>query len=503
MVRIGAASVRVSDERGRVKDANSDFVSPDSQIEEGKNYLTNMGIAFDEELSRACMVIDFSARKRGSWHKRPGINKLLDAAKDKKITDIVFFKLARMARNLRDGLDIVEEFRAAGCEVHFVKDSIPDGPIGDMLMSVLLSVASMQADNISDYGRASHAQRRKMGIHAGPLPFWLEKNVGWQTGELRYRLNEAGHVKIRTLIDLVLSGKSIRLICISLNRAGLTAPKGGVWGSGNAQKYFTKESIQMFRGFAHSEVANETIGRIWPAVITDDEADVLNLIFENKQPLFVTSAQRKSTYLCTSIVRCAVCSAGLTRSSAKSMGKSCKGYVCPAAIVAHPAHQGKQLFVVAKNIEDSMIRALRAILEKAPEPEVKARVEIKPDKPARTIEQIDKDMLELVLMRSKKQMSDSIYYVAMSQYEKERKDVEAGEVIDTSAVLNTALETLDENASWRLIAKAHISEARYPVEITHEGRKYKALEIQTKSGQKITAPVFRINHVGEIFIITD
>lgn len=106
--------------------------------------------------------------------RRPGREGLLGTVA--KGDTVVVTKIDRLARSVKDLLDMVEHFKAVGASVVFVEDNIQtSGPYGNFMLTLLAAIAQLEAEITGERIKGAFAYMRKNGRHpAGSVPF------GWQ-----------------------------------------------------------------------------------------------------------------------------------------------------------------------------------------------------------------------------------------------------------------------------------------------------------------------------------
>jgi len=118
-------------------------------------------------LARAARI--FSDKISGSLRKRPELDKLLDQLRDGDI--IVVTKYDRLARSLRDLLDIVEAIKARGAGFRSLAEDIDTTtPAGRLVFHVFASIAQFERERISERTKEGLDAARKRGRVGGRPP---------------------------------------------------------------------------------------------------------------------------------------------------------------------------------------------------------------------------------------------------------------------------------------------------------------------------------------------
>ena len=360
---LARAYIRVSHQGSRGKgDGKGEFLSPDLQMGKARDYvkLHLPNCAFDEEASRANMDIDRSA-SRLKWEKREGLVAHLEAARRGEFDALVFFKLSRFARNAREGLQLFDEFEKAGCSVISVMDNIDTTTsVGKLVRTVLLAIAEMESDNISDWVREAFLKRVENGLVHGRTYFWLTKNA-----DDEFVLNDRAN-DMRRLVDLRLAGQSNVQIARQLNSEGFCSPVGLKWTSERVRLYLLPDKLKSLQGqfvYGHDKEDGDPrriiVDKAFPAVITAEEAEAILAYNRQQREIWVTGNPRKAartTYILSGLIRCSQCGG---RFRSRTCGRPYKAsYVCkeaPTNGVEHPIG----VSVSAEMLEDAVLRVVR------------------------------------------------------------------------------------------------------------------------------------------------
>lgn len=111
----------------------------------------------------------FSDKISGSLRKRPELDRLLDQLRDGDI--IVVTKYDRLARSLRDLLDIVEAIKERGAGFRSLAEDIDTTtPAGRLVFHVFASIAQFERERISERTKEGLDAARKRGRVGGRPP---------------------------------------------------------------------------------------------------------------------------------------------------------------------------------------------------------------------------------------------------------------------------------------------------------------------------------------------
>lgn len=147
--------------------------------------------------------------------ERPGLARLRELVRSGEISRLYLFRLDRLARSgIRDTLQLVEEFRAAGCIIVTIADGFDlSGPAADIVIAVMAWAAQMERLALGERISAARARVEAKGGRWG-RPRGLDDAM---VKKIRDRANGAGAKSIRAIamavkvprstVATVLSGK--------------------------------------------------------------------------------------------------------------------------------------------------------------------------------------------------------------------------------------------------------------------------------------------------------
>lgn len=131
------------------------------QRAEIQRWLTGNGI-------KAGRVQWFIDKKSSDNLKRPAFEELQAAIFSGEVGTVVVYKLDRLSRSLRDGINTLCEWCDQGLRVVSVTQLIDfNGTIGKMLAAVLLGIAEMEQETRRERQAAGIAAAKRKGVYQG------------------------------------------------------------------------------------------------------------------------------------------------------------------------------------------------------------------------------------------------------------------------------------------------------------------------------------------------
>ena len=106
--------------------------------------------------------------RSGDTLKRPAFEQLQKAVFAGEVGTVVVYKLDRLSRSLRDGINVLCDWCEKGLRVVSVTQQIDfNGAVGKLLAAVLLGIAAMEQETRRERQAAGIAVARKAGVYQG------------------------------------------------------------------------------------------------------------------------------------------------------------------------------------------------------------------------------------------------------------------------------------------------------------------------------------------------
>ena len=213
--------VRVSTDR------DEQVSSVENQIDICRNWLERNGFIWDER----CVYKD-EGISGTLFTERPAIQILLQKAKAKEIDMVVFKSISRLARDLKDSLEIREVFLAHNVRIISVEEGYDSTKAGknDMAFELWSLFSAQYSRTLSSSISAALAAKVRRGEHIGKVPY------GYNRENQKLIINEEEAKVVRDIYNWYNSGWGFKRITNELNRLGIKPKSKDIWQMTSVQR---------------------------------------------------------------------------------------------------------------------------------------------------------------------------------------------------------------------------------------------------------------------------
>ncbi len=114
----------------------------------------------------------------GKKKERPGLQKMLQSIKSGTINGVLVWKLDRLARSVKDAIDILDYIRRHNCQLIIFNSNIDTTtPEGRFFFHIVASFAELEASWISERTKLAYERKKKHAEALGKKPRWGRRKI--------------------------------------------------------------------------------------------------------------------------------------------------------------------------------------------------------------------------------------------------------------------------------------------------------------------------------------
>ena len=417
LLKIGAAYIRVSDER-------QDEYSPDSQLKKIREYAAKDGVTIPDEY-----VFYDDGISGKSAKKRDDFNRMIAIAKEKTHPfDVIYvWKFSRFARNQEESMVYKNLLRKKDVNVVSVSEPIPEGHFGSLIERIIEWMDEFYLVNLGTEVQRGMTEKASRGEPVVPPSY------GYKMGDNIYLIDEESGAadNVREIFERYANGEKQRAIAMSMGDKGVRT-KYGNRPDNRWVEYILRNPVYIgkirwstggTRAVARLDYDNENIMVVdahHQPIISMELWDKVQKMLDAQKKAYPKYARREQPieYMLKGLVRCSACGATLIMSSAKS-GKAglstmqCHNYARGQCTTSHS--------VVMHKLEEALMAGLEyAVIQK--------KFDILPPKPSKA-SPTDVDYAKLIAVEERRLARAREAYLAeidtLEQYKRNKEEVEA------------------------------------------------------------------------------
>lgn len=288
---------------------------------------------------------------------RKGLSKALELAKLRLIDVVLVTKLDRIARNVRDYIDISAEFNdnevALVCLDLDIDTSTPDG---QMIMRNHANLAQWQAERIAQYSIETVQRHLEQGRPIGPPPVGYRKCKD-ENGKTTFEPDPVYKKHVQFMDKIYLRIKSVGKVIDALHNKGFKSPRGRTYSKPQVSRI-----LQNIRYTGRQEHEGKIYNGNWePLRSLDIHNTIQNIFKHNRQTNHSPNSSNKNyVYLAKSLLKCSNCgSSMIARPATGRGGKYYPYYMCMRAYKTNGIDCDEMNYLAAEAVDNAIIAVLR------------------------------------------------------------------------------------------------------------------------------------------------
>lgn len=252
----------------------------------------------------------------GKTDKRPDFQRMLRDSERGHFDAVIMWKMDRFARNRYDSAMYKYKLKKNGVRIYYAKETIPEGPEGIILESVMEGYAEYYSENLS--------QNVRRGLYDSALELKTlgQTVIGYKKGpDGRFAIDAGQAAVVRRIFEEYAAGERAKDIYERLNDEGYRTSRGGRFNKNSLRRILQNEKYIGI--YQYEDIRVE--GGI-PAIIDRQLFDKVQTMIDknHKHP-----AAKREQFLLTAKLFCGHCGAAMTGDAGTShSGRVYSYYTC-------------------------------------------------------------------------------------------------------------------------------------------------------------------------------
>ena len=341
-----------------------------------------------------------------STRGRGALARMLQAADAHAFDRLVFWKLDRLSRNLRDVLDLSDRLENAGVEIVSVQEGIDAGTAtGRLQRNILGTLAEFERETITERIKEALAEKARQGELLGPIPLGYRR---LEDGRIAIEEEEAAF--IRALFTRYAVGDvSLRELATWARGRGARSTNGKPFDRLNLRKLLANISYTGKTAYKRRSGGTLVVDGAHPAIVDDALFDRVQQARGRRRRKGALNPRPfgKTPYPLSNVAKCAACGAPMSGSaggragtrymrcstSARGGRRACSQRMVPAELLERQLAAYVSTMELGDSVADDVVRHLRAGEAREPDAARALRSEIQRWHRLFVIEDIDEDEL--------------------------------------------------------------------------------------------------------------
>jgi DNA invertase Pin-like site-specific DNA recombinase len=357
LMKIGAAYIRVSDER-------QDEYSPDSQLKKIREHAAKEGVTIPDEY----VFYDDGISGR-NVEKRDDFNRMIAMAREKSHPfDVIYvWKFSRFARNQEQAILYKNLLRKNGVSVVSVSEPIPDGHFGTLIERIIEWMDEFYSINLGVEVSRGMEEKVSRGEPICYPPF------GYYMEDKKWIPDERESVIVREVFERFADGEGMRSIAVDLGNRGIRTKQNSIPNSRwieymlNNPAYIGKirQSPKGSRTISKRDYNNDEIRIVngqHKAIISMELWNKVSERLKQLKAMYPKYAKREQAieYMLKGLTRCSACGGAMSMSAAtsgkaKTRSLQCCNYAKGICKVSHS--------ITVPKAEKALIEGLENVIE--------------------------------------------------------------------------------------------------------------------------------------------
>lgn len=259
---------------------------------------------------------------------RPQMKRLIQDITDKKLNNVLVYKLDRLTRSLVDLMELLKLLEEHECSLNSQTEKLDtSNAVGRMFLKIIGTFAEFERENLSERVSFGYEQKTREGGYTNVNGVY---GYNYLIGKGTLEVNEVESEIVKDIFNLFLSGKAMITIAKDFNKRKVPTKRGGDWSQSTIKSIL---SNPLYIGKIRYGVNRKLKNRAFTVDSTHEpiiEEDIFNKVQEqmSKRKKFNIRKFPSDKAYFGSVLKCSKCGAKMHSKMQKQNGKLYISYYC-------------------------------------------------------------------------------------------------------------------------------------------------------------------------------
>ncbi|MFV0274896.1 MAG: recombinase family protein [Bacilli bacterium] len=259
---------------------------------------------------------------------RPEMNRLIKDIENKKINNILIYKLDRLTRNVKNLIELVELFDSQNCGLCSLTEKIDTtNAVGRMFLKIVGVFAEFERENLAERVSFGYEEKTRQGNYTNTNGIY---GYDYIIGKGNLIVNESEAEIVKQIYKYYLSGKAMISIAKDYNIRKVPTKRGGDWSQSTIQSILTNNTyLGKVRYGVNKKIKNKAF------IVSSDHEPIIDEYTFNKVQNMIKKRKHFNVKKYPSenayfgmVLRCSHCGARFHPKQQKQNGKLYITYYC-------------------------------------------------------------------------------------------------------------------------------------------------------------------------------
>ncbi len=260
---------------------------------------------------------------------RPEVIRMLNDVKNKKINNILIYKLDRLTRSVKDLITLIDLFEKHKCTFNSQTEKIDtSNAVGRMFVKIIGIFAEFERENLAERVSLGYEQKTREGNYTNTNGVY---GYDYIKGEQRLVVNEYEKELVNRIFDAYIDGYSYFKICKMLNEENVPTKRGGHWSSSTVKSIVNNP---LYLGKVRYGVSKKIRDKAFiqdsenvEPIVSQEKWEKANSLVERRKHFCVRRYPSENSYY-FHIIKCAKCGGNISARQQNQNGKLYITYKC-------------------------------------------------------------------------------------------------------------------------------------------------------------------------------